>query len=200
MDNTTGGAYVENFLAFLRQHEADGEVYIEEYEDNAAFMSEMAGFLSNSTYPSGNTGIAYWLESEIEYLRSKYGDGILGEAIKKCETAFPELNDPHYYYYTKNPEVQEEIANLYSRIESYLREVAAQIKAGLVEQEARARARDQAERARETEQKYREMGGETEETTHDVARLLGSIASRIGGGVSSAARSVGKLFGRLFGR
>lgn len=191
MDDVTGGAYIENFRQFLRDHIQAGKESIEDFYGTLEAGTGTADALSNYSSPPQYTGIAYWIDSQLPGWRNTYGDGVVGEAIKEIEGDFPELSDPHFYYWTQNIDVQEEIANLFDRIEAALIEAMRRIQnildAKKAEAEARdaleaeirenrKRAREQAERAREIELKYSETNVQPETRTKSIT----SLASKIG--------------------
>lgn len=153
-------AIVDNFEDFANK--------INDFQKEIETSSNTAESLSKSAYPSNNTGFGHWIQGDLEYWRSKYGDNVVGAAIEEIEDAFPELSDPHFFYWTTNEDVQEEIENFVSRYETAFEEAADKIRDNLdrikkeqeeerrreEEAENRRRAREQAERAREIENKY----------------------------------------------
>lgn len=213
MDDVTGGAYIENFRQFLRDHIQAGKESIEDFYGTLEAGSGTADALSNYSSPPPYTGIAYWIDSQLPVWRNIYGDGVVGEAIKEIENDFPELSDPHFYYWTKNFDVQEEIANLFDRIEAALIEAMRRIQnildAKKAEAEARdaleaemredrKRAREQAEHAREIELKYSETNVQPEARTS-----LGQIFRenlRGTASIRSVASKIGKAITNLFHR
>lgn len=213
MDDITGGAYIENFRQFLRDHIQAGQESIEDFYVTLETGSGTADALSNYSSPPTYTGIAYWIDSQLPGWRNLYGDGVVGEAIKEIENDFPELSDPHFYYWSKNFDVQEEIANLYNRIEDALIEAMRRIQnlldAKKAEAEAhdaleaeireiRKRAREQAERALEIERKYSETNVQPESKTS-----LGQIFRENLRGtrsITSLASKIGKTITKLFRR
>lgn len=213
MDDITGGAYIENFRQFLRDHIQAGKESIEDFYGTLEAGSGTADALSNYSSPPPYTGIAYWIDSQLPGWRNTYGDGVVGEAIKEIEGDFPELSDPHFYYWTKNSDVQEEIANLFDRIEAALIEAMRRIQNILDAKKAEAetrdaleaeirenrkRAREQAERAREIERKYSETNVQPETRTS-----LGQIFRenlRGTASIRSVASKIGKAITNLFRR
>lgn len=211
MDDITGGAYIENFRQFLRDHIEAGKESIEDFYGTLEAGSGTADALSDYSSPPPYTGIAYWIDSQLPAWRNIYGDGVVGEAIKEIENDFPELSDPHFYYWTQNFDVQEEIANLFDRIEAALIEAMRRIQNILDAKkaeaeardaleaemrEARKRAREQAERAREIELKYSETNVQPE-----TRASLGQIFRENLRGTSSirsVASKIGKAIINLF--
>lgn len=225
MDDITGGAYIENFRQFLREHIQAGKESIEDFYGTLEAGSGTADALSNYSSPPPYTGIAYWIDSQLPGWRNIYGDGVVGEAIKEIENDFPELSDPHFYYWTKNFDVHEEIANLYDRIEAALIEAMQRIQnvldAKKAEAEARdaqeaemreerKRAREQAERAREIELKYTEKNEQPEARTslgqifRETLRGMASVrfaSSKSGmSSIRSATSKIAKAITNLFRR
>lgn len=201
MDNETGGAYIENFRRFLEDHIQAGKESIEDFYETLETGSETAEAISKYTSPPQYTGIAYWIDSQLDGWRSSYGDGVVGEAIKEIENGFPELSDPHFYYWTKNEDVQEDIANLYNRIEAALSEAVKRIqdvldrkKAEAEERDAfeaeqrtnRERARSQAEKALEIAEKFA-----TESPTATPQKSgLSSLVKFVGKSIANSIKSI----------
>ena len=170
MDNETGGAYIENFRQFLREHSEDGQENVEAFYKTLESGSDTAESVSD--YGSRKpklTGIAHWIDSSMDNWEQKYGKGVLGEAIKEIEYDFPELSNPRYFYWTQNADIQGEIEEAFNRFEAALSEAADRIEDVLEEkyQEAkerdayeaeqranRERARSQAEKALEIAEKF----------------------------------------------
>lgn len=187
-------AIVDNYAEFAAKI-ADFQREIETASDTAESISKNSG----QPKPSG---FGFWIEGDLDYWRSKYGDNVVGAAIEDVENDFPELSDPHFFYWTTNTEIQEEIANFGARFSDAFESAADEIQKNLdriqreqeeererKEQEAenRRRAREQAERARETEQKYSTPAQEPSR-------------SRIGKTISNIGKSVSNFFRGLFRR
>lgn len=160
-------AIVDNFEEFANK--------INDFQKEIETSSNTAESLSKSTYPSNKTGFGHWIQGDLEYWRNKYGEAVVGAAIEEIEAAFPELSDPHFFYWTTNEDVQEEIEIFVELYEMAFEEAADKIRNNLErikqeqeeerrreeeerrrkeEAENRRRAREQAERAREIENKY----------------------------------------------
>lgn len=179
-------AIVDNYAEFAAK--------ISAFQREIETASDTAESISKNSGQPKPSGFGFWIEGDIEYWRRKYGDNVVGAAIEEVEGDFPELSDPHFFYWTTNTEIQEEIANFVARFSEAFENAADEILRNLerikAEQEAerqrkeqeeenRRRAREQAERARETELKYA-----TPPATSTGRRGIGQTISNIGKSVS----------------
>lgn len=161
-------AIVDNYAEFAAK--------ISEFQREIETASDTAESISKNSGQPKPSGFGFWIEGDLEFWRNKYGDNVVGAAIEEIERDFPELSDPHFFYWTTNTEIQEEIANFVARFSEAFESAADEIRRNLdriqAEQEAerqrkeqeaenRRRAREQAERARETELKYATPPAET---------------------------------------
>ena len=160
-------AIVDNYTEFAKK--------IIDFQREIETASDTAESISKNNGQPKPSGFGFWIEGDLEYWRNKYGDNVVGAAIEEIEDEFPELSDPHFFYWTTNTEIQEEIADFVARFSNAFENAADEIQKNLdrikreqeeerarKEQEAenRRRAREQAERAREVEKKYADMEAE----------------------------------------
>lgn len=154
-------AIVDNYAEFAAK--------ISAFQREIEAASDTAESLSKNSGQPKPSGFGFWIGGDLEFWRRKYGDNVVGAAIEEIEGDFPELSDPHFFYWTTNTEIQEEIANFVARFSDAFENAADEIRRNLDRireeqeeerrrreewEENRRRAREQAERARETEQKY----------------------------------------------
>ena len=182
---------VDNYAEFVAK--------IVDFQREIETSSDTAESMSKNTGQPKPSGFGFWVQGDLEYWRSKYGDNVVGAAIEEIEDEFPELSDPHFFYWTTNTDIQEEIADFVARFSAAFENSADEIRRNLErikreqeeerarkEQEAenRRRAREQAERARETEQKY------AKQTEPAGRRGIGQTISNIGKAVSGFFKSL----------
>ena len=186
-------AIIDNFTEFAQK--------IIDFQRELETASDTAESMSKNAYQPKPSGFGYWINDDLSEWRHKYGDNVVGAAIEEIEPDFPELYDPHFFYWTTNEDIQEEIQNFVDRYADAFINAADRIKDNLdrikeeqrqAEREAaRKRAREQAERAREIEEKYKAL--ENVGTAFEAGLSGGFSVGRL-------FRGIGKALSGFFGR
>lgn len=170
-------AIVDNFEEFANK--------IVEFQRELETGSTTAESISDSSwpkYPSKNTGFGHWIQGDLAFWRSKYGDNVVGAAIQEIEPLFPELNDPHFYYWTVDVDIQGEIADFTERYEAAFVEAADKIARNIdrIANEQRQQ-REEEQRQREEARPVNKVKSFFKETGAKVSETVKGIGSRIRG-------------------
>ena len=185
-------AIVNNFEEFAAK--------IADFERELTTGRDTAEAISKSTYPAGNTGFGFWIEGDLAFYREKYGDNVVGAVIEEIEKDFPELEDPHFFYWTNNEDVQDEIENFVNRYKNAFTFAAERIRQRIAEIEAQkenlSRAQEQARKAAETAAKYTEAEAEAVPEKTGIGKIFGKAFST---GLRGASNIAGKIASSIKG-
>lgn len=174
-------AIVNNFEEFAQK--------IQDFQETLETSSNTAEAISDSSwpkYPSNHTGFGHWIQSDLAFWRNKYGDNVVGAAIEEIEPAFPQLNDPHFFYWTTDTEIQGEIEKF---TESY--KAAFEQAAETIAKNLDRIAKEQREQ-REEEQRKREE----ERAQHKVKTFFKDTGEKISGAVKNLGSKIRGFFRR----
>ena len=187
-------AIVDNFAEFAKM--------IDDFQQELITGSDTAESMSRNHGQPKPSGFGFWIQGDLEAWRRKYGDNVVGAAIDEIENDFPELSNPHYFYWTTNEDVQGEIEDFVNRFSAAFEAAADKIKSNVdrikqereeqerERREARERARSQAQRARAIEEKYKAVGSAFEAGVSGKT-TIGSVFKGIGKAISGFFRRRG---------